>query len=288
MDIKTKIPWWGKIVAKLVLSRLPVKYNFWRQLGLFQHGLMHQPTVAFETFKKYFNKASFPRKGGGFVVLELGPGDALFSGMIASAFGASTTYLVDVGSFAIDDMKAYQAMADFLKKKGLSVPKMEELTSLQELLAACLTHYLTSGLSSLRTISDQSVDFIWSNAVLEHIRQKEFFDTILELRRIVRNDGLCIHTIDLKDHLGGALNNLRFSKAFWERDFMAHSGFYTNRIRFSEMMDFFRQAGFDVEIVGIQHWSELPIPKSKLSIDFRNLSKEELCVASFEVILRPV
>lgn len=34
VDIKAKIPWWGKIVAKLVLSRLPVGYAFWQKLGV--------------------------------------------------------------------------------------------------------------------------------------------------------------------------------------------------------------------------------------------------------------
>lgn len=290
MDIKTKIPWWGKIVAKLVLSRLPLRYDFWRRLSLFKHGQMHQPMVAYKAFKKCFDRVSFPRsgEGGGFVALELGPGDSLFSGMIAVAFKASATYLVDVGSFAVDDMKFYRAMADFLEREGLSAPKMEELTSLQELLLACSTHYLTSGLSSLRTISDSSVDFIWSNAVLEHVRRKEFFDTMVELRRIIRDDGVCIHGIDLKDHLGGDLNNLRFSEAFWEWDFVADAGFYTNRIRFSEMVDFFRQAGFSVEVLDIKRWNELPTPRKKLFANFEELPDEELCVASFEVILRPV
>ena len=208
--------------------------------------------------------------------------------MIAFAFKASATYLVDVGSFAVDDMKFYRAMADFLEREGLIVPKMEELASLQELLRACATHYLTSGLSSLRTISDSSVDFIWSNAVLEHVRRKEFFDTMVELRRIIRADGVCIHSIDLMDHLGGALNNLRFSEAFWEWDFVAGAGFYTNRIRFSEMVDFFRQAGFSVEVVDSKRWDELPTPRKKLSASFRDLSDDELCVAGFKVILRPV
>ena len=225
---------------------------------------------------------------GGFVALELGPGDSLFSGMIASAFKASTTYLVDVRPFAIDDIKFYRAMADFLEGEGLSVPKIERLASLQEVLAACSVHYLTSGLLSLRAIPDQSVDFVWSNAVLEHVRRRDFLDTMCELRRVMRADGVCSHSIDLKDHLGGALNNLRFSESFWEWDFVARSRFYANRIRYSEMVDFFRQAGFSVEVVDISRWDRLPISRKKLSVSFRNLPDEELCVAGFEVVLRPI
>ncbi len=35
--------------------------------------------------------------------------------------------------------------------------------------------YLTEGLKSLREVPDASVDFLFSNTVLEHIRLKEFF-----------------------------------------------------------------------------------------------------------------
>lgn len=98
-----------------------------------------------------------------------------------------------------------------------------------------------------------SIDFIWSQAVLEHIRKSEFLDTMLELHRILRPNGVCSHVVDLKDHLGGALNNLRFSEKLWESNFMASSGFYTNRIRYSEMLDIFHQAGFSVEVVNVSH-----------------------------------
>ena len=41
---------------------------------------------------------------------------------------------------------------------------------------------------------------------------------------MIRPGGLCSHVVDLKDHLGGALNNLRFSQRVWESRTMAGSG----------------------------------------------------------------
>ena len=43
-----------------------------------------------------------------------------------------------------------------------------------------------------------------------------FEETVYQLRRILKKDGLTSHEIDLKDHLSYSLNNLRFSKNLWE------------------------------------------------------------------------
>lgn len=279
------IPWWGKIAGKLVLSRLPIEYRFWSRIGLFSHGFMEKPNYAYGVFKKHFERAN-PKKG--FVSLELGPGDSLFSSMIALAFGGAKSYLVDVKPFAKKDIAPYRAMAEFLTLKGLPSLNIKDEQSLEEVLKLCHGDYRTSGLSSLRTIPNQSVDFIWFHAVLEHVRRADFCDTMKELRRIIRDDGVCSHEVDLRDHLGGKLNNLRFTESIWESDFMANSGFYTNRIQYSQMIDIFQKAGFKVELVNINRWSQLPIQKAKLSQQFAHLSDEELCISTFSVILRPV
>jgi SAM-dependent methyltransferase len=131
------------------------------------------------------------------------------------------------------------------------------------------------------------VDFIMSQAVLEHVRRREFVDVVQHLRRVLRPDGVCSHRVDLKDHLSDALNNLRFSERVWESTFMAGSGFYTNRIRYSEMLQLFRRAAFDVEVVNVDRWARLPTPRGRLSEPFRHLSDEDLRVSGFDVVLRP-
>lgn len=279
------VPWWGKIAAKIVLTRLQIPYIFWSKVGLFQHGEMDEPSYAYRIFKQHFDNVKLPE---GFVSLELGPGDSLFSALISRAFGGSASYLVDAGDFARKDVEPYRAIANFLTQKELPIPNIQELKSLEKILNCCSANYLTSGLTSLRTIPAQSVDYIWSNAVLEHIRKKEFLDTMLELRRIIRNNGVCSHQVDLKDHLSNALNNLRFPEHIWENEFMAKSGFYTNRIQYSQMLDMFRQAGFDVEIIKVTRWDTLPTPRAKLSKEFISQSDEELCISGFSVVLRPI
>jgi len=281
-----RVPWYGKMVAKLILSRLPVEHWAWKRLGLFEHGRMEEPAYAYGVFAKHFDRAGLRRPHDGFVGLELGPGDSLLTAMVAHAFGASASYLIDVGAFARADVKSYQAMAKFLQELGLTPPDIEGARSLESIISACRATYGTSGLVSLRAIPDRSIDFIFSHAVLQHLKRADFLETMHQLRRVLRRGGVCSHVVDLRDMLGGSLNNLRFPERIWESHFMAESGFYTNRIRYSEMLALFTRVGFRAEVVEKQCWDRLPTPRSKMVPPFRYLSEEELCVSGFEVVLQ--
>lgn len=249
---------------------------------------MEEPEYAYDVFMRHFGRVDFPRKDRGFVGLELGPGDSLFSAMIARCHRASSCYMVDSGRFTCDDLAPYREMARYLLARGLPAPDLSRAESLKEVLSACGGIYGTEGIRSLREIPGGSVDFLWSHAVLEHVRMGEFRDTLQELRRVIRPDGVCSHRVDLRDHLGCALNNLRFWEDLWESDFFARSGFYTNRIRHSEMLDLFREAGFSPEVVRIDRWERLPTPLAKMAMKYRGLGEDELLIFGFDVILRPL
>ena len=63
----------------------------------------------------------------------------------------------------------------------------------------------------LAHLPTNSVDFCLSNAVLEHVPKRDLALVAAELFRVLNRNGICVHRVDLKDHLGGGLNNLRFS-----------------------------------------------------------------------------
>lgn len=285
--LKQFLPWWLKIPAKIVFARMPVGYRLWQKLELFKHGQMESPSYALGVFKTHFERARFVAQSSGFVALEIGPGDTLFSALIAQAHGASRCWLVDVGRFARQDVAPYKRMAAELRGKGLSAPDVDDDQSLDDVLLACGGRYLTEGVDSWQTIPDASVDFIWSQAVLEHIRRKDFPMMLREMRRVLSPRGVCSHRVDLQDHLSGGLNNLRFSAALWESEFMAQSGFYTNRIRFDEMLRCFSETGFDVKVLQVDRFASLPTPRSRMAPEFRNLPESDLLVSGFDVVLRP-
>ncbi len=252
---KAMIPWYVKIPAKIVLSRLPVNPLTWQRLNLFRAGVMDNEESARSIFFTHLNATGFSNLAGK-AVLELGPGNGLLTGKFAAELGASKTWLIDAAAIA----------------EPASFPN---------------TEYLSNGLASLRTVPTASVDFLFSNAVLEHIRLKELPDTIAEMKRVLKPSGVASHQIDFRDHLGGALNNLRFSEDTWESDFMAKSGFYTNRVPWSQMAELFRENGFASEVIKHNSWPELPTKQRSMSPPYSDMLSTDLLVWDCHVVLRP-
>ena len=296
MKIMNKtVPWWLIIGAKIVLSRIPLPYSFWKRLHLFEHGDMNLPDRALENFLMHARAAgvldensSLPqlKVSGDFKVLELGPGDSLFTIMIAKALGASHTWLVDAGSFATTDMARYDQMLDFLRERGFLLPFKNNPGTLVDMLSECDGEYLTAGIPSLAYLPSETVDFCFTNSVLSVIPKSDFAKMVDELLRILKPNGVCVHRVDLRDLLDGGLNNLRFSDARWEGALFSKSGFYTNRIRFREMVGIFEQAGFKCTLLRVTRWEQLPTPRVKMDPAFRQLSDDDLLVRSFDILLK--
>lgn len=285
MNAKRFVPWWLKIAAKVVLSRMRIDYGRWQRLGLFVHGGMNRPEYALQVVMSHLGRVGWTTLGGK-TVLELGPGDSLASAVIARALGSQQVYLVDAGDFAAAEPTIYVELQRYLESQGLQPPDLAACSTRDEMLTACRAEYITSGLKGLRRVPSMSVDLVFSQAVLEHIRLAEFDETHREVRRVLRSDGLASHQVDLKDHLGGALNSLRFSAATWEAEWMVSSGFYTNRLRYSQVVAAMTRAGLLPETTDIQRWDALPTARTKLAPPFRSMSDNELRVQQFDCVAR--
>jgi len=251
---------------------------------------MDKPEYAFKVAEKHFNRASNTLKNQ-FTSMEIGPGDSLLSSICMSAFGSSKTYMVDIDDFAIQDENLYYEMYKYIDEStNISInnnPIFKKLSkgSPEEIINTINAKYLTRGIKSLEKIPDNSIDFIWSQAVLEHIKLNEFDQFMTELYRILKIDGVSSHRIDLKDHLSGGLKNLFFSEKIWENSFMSSSGFYTNRIRYNEMISRFINIGFDVQVINVDRWEILPDKKKFMSNKYSILPDSELCISGFDIIL---
>ena len=286
MGLKSKVPWQLKIALKMVLARIPLGSATWRKVGIFQQGSMHTGEYAWQIFEHHL--AEYMTLGGlaGKTVLELGPGDGIATGLLASCFGAHRTILVDAGDRATQKVSDYKNMLSDWDCRGAELAHLVDCSSFEQLAQASNTTYLSNGLSSLKTIPSDSVDIEFSNAVLEHVRKSEFRETLNELRRILKSDGVSYHSVDLKDHLGGRLDNLRFSEGLWNSRLFSDSGFYTNRIRFRAMLGMFAEAGFHAEVRRTLRWDHLPTPRKKLNSRFSHLDDSDLLVSAFNVVLR--
>jgi SAM-dependent methyltransferase len=241
---------------------------------------------ALGVFESHADKCGFLPLAAGRVLCEIGPGDSLASALIGRCAGAAHTYLVDAGPFATLDAAAYRPLAETLRGRGWTVPDDIRFDSVPAYLASCRATYLTESLRSMASIASGSVDMIWSHAVLEHIRAVEFPEYAYELARVTRPGGRGSHRVDLQDHLGGALNNLRFGQRTWESGWFANSGFYTNRLQYSQVVGAFRSAGFEVETPKVDRWDALPTPLGAIDPAFRTVPDEELRISGFDMVTR--
>ena len=130
------------------------------------------------------------------------------------------------------------------------------------------------------------MDFIYSQAVLEHIRLREFNNFIGESHRVLKVGGVSSHQIDLKDHLGGGLNNLRINEKLWESSIFSRSGFYTNRIGYSDIIKAFEDNGFVTNVSGFEQWDQPPIAIESMAQCFKSRSIHDLKIKQFDVLAR--
>ena len=280
-----KHSWLLKIMAKLILSYLPIKYQTWSKIGLFKHGGMDDYNYAWEVLCNHFKSIDSIDKWKG---IEIGPGDGVLSSLLAPALGSSGLTLVDEGNFInFNDYKYRGQMKKFKNDfPELTLPNYSNANDVNQMLKLAGGSYHTEGLKSLKKLKTQTYDLIFSQAVLEHIKIADFKKIMFEIHRLLKPEGKASHVVDFKDHLVGGLNNLRFSSKIWEKNWFATKGrFYTNRIRLSEMIKICESIGFSVKIVKQKQWEIAPINRENLAEEFSELSDDDLLISGAHLIM---
>src|SRR5438128_1351154 len=82
------VPWWAKIVLKIMLARLPLPYAWWRRIGVFRHGCLavdveRRGADFLEHVARYRAVSEAPLRRA----VEIGPGDSIASALWAAAHG---------------------------------------------------------------------------------------------------------------------------------------------------------------------------------------------------------
>ena len=286
MSFRNKVPWQLKIVAKLILSKLPFSYAQWSKIGFFRHGKMDSFNYAWNVLSRH--RKQIPSEQLNWYGLELGPGDGILSALLAPALGSAGLTLLDSGDFADKDISKYhQQINEFSRKfNHHKLPNYSSCNNIDEILKYSGGAYYTKGLSSLKTLADYSFDIIYSQAVLEHVRRDEFSETMQQCRRLLKPNGVMSHVVDFKDHLGGGLNNLRISSDLWEQNWFAlKSNFYTNRLRFSEIVKICEDSGFTLKTAEVSRYKVTPIKRKKLASEFSKLTDDDLSISEVHLVM---
>jgi len=121
----------------------------------------------------------------------------------------------------------------------------------EKFLAEANILYLAPADAANIDLPDMIIDYHLSTTVLEHIPRADIEHILKEAKRILKNDGVAIHFIDLSDHFQHqdrsitSINFLRYSEQEWDR--IAGNEFaYCNRLRESDYLALFEETGFDV------------------------------------------
>jgi len=131
----------------------------------------------------------------------------------------------------------------------------------------------------------EKFDIIISSAMLEHVERDSVKKALANLKSYLKNSGLMIHEIDLKDHINAAnpFSFYKYSQKEWN-SFASQTIFYSNRLRWADYLKIFNELNFGVEFLETRT-KALP---SNLKIDeaFSGYKKEELEIVQVFVILR--
>jgi len=285
-SIKNIIPWYMKMGIKVMVSWIPNKELFFRPFGIiYKLGDMMKPEYSLQVFTSHLKSSNFNPENN--IILEIGPGDSISTGIIAWSMGAKKSILIDNGNYATKDIKKYKKLIQILKISGYEkAKKLEKCDSFNKLLKTANIIYLNKEFDSLRELESNSIDFCFSQAVLEHIFLEEFKDYISELYRVMKPGGLCSHEVDLKDHLGKSLNSLRFSTVVWESNLFKRAGFYTNRLRCYQLKKIFQMSGFHILKIQLSKWKQIPVKRKWLFKDFKTLDEEELLTKEMYILCK--
>jgi hypothetical protein len=278
------VPWWVKFSVKLALGALPVPSRAWRALGLRRHSFDPDETARLvPPLAERIARATAITGRPPRAVLEVGPGAMVRRAPIAAALGLGPIWYLDVEDDAPHDLAAYRRAADAARAAGLAPPDLGGCTTRDDVFRACNARYLVGGNEALTAIADASIDMVFSEVVLEHVRRDAFAGLLSGLRRVTARDGVGLHGVDFHDHLGCALRHLQFAPAFWEGAAVGRAGLYCNRLGLSEMLEAFAAAGFDASAPRRLVWHVPPLPPGGVHPALRrNPADDRVCFAEIE------
>jgi SAM-dependent methyltransferase len=173
---------------------------------------------------------------GGLRYLELGPGTDLAAQLVLAGLGAKVTV---ADKFLVPWDQSYHP--EFYRAFLAAYP--EPCPAIEAALTAgshdAVVRCVRQPAEDLTGVADRSVDFVLSNAVLEHVLDIEA--AAAELHRISHPDGVQAHQIDLRDHrdFTDPLGLLLMTNADYESHRRGTNGRHGMRFRMPELLDLF-------------------------------------------------
>jgi len=147
--------------------------------------------------------------------------------------------------------------------------------------------YLIDETGSLKNVSDDSIDLIYSSDVLEHIPIKSVGSLFKDMHRVLKVNGLSAHWVVPFDHLTiydsslNGKNYLQYSEKKWKLLF-ENKVQYINRLQMSEWVELFNKHSFKLIHCFVEQRTD--ISELHVSNRFSHLSNDDLECGVFSII----
>jgi SAM-dependent methyltransferase len=219
-------------------------------------------------YKKF---ASYVKPAAPIRTLELGPGPNLGVSVLFATQG-HTAFAVDIA-----DLRT-EAAAE-LHEEVMDLADELIGSSFARLRHPSVEYVL--GLAEEIPLEDGSIDFIFSNATFEHVR--DVHRAAAENWRVLAPGGRAVHQIDMRDHrhFDSPLTYLQYGDLTWRWMNPVTAAGYQNRWRLSEYVAAFGRCGFRVSVEKRELApAEVRLPREYLAPRYRSAPEEDLSVTS--------
>jgi len=238
---------------------------------------MERVDLAFEEMKATVIKADI--KFDDKICLEIGPGNSYISAYNFLLNGARKVILVDKYPRIKSNKRQQKQLikeSSFIKSKyGQESLFFIKNGRIDERYIEFVPKDLTEAVIA------NEIDFVYSNSVLEHIKDVE--KNIKIMSQIIKQGGLLYHAIDLRDHFNfhNPFLFLKYSHKTWEKYLTKEGVSYTNRLRYSEYKRLFNIYGLETVDERIKRYSMDNI----LINDKFNFNDENINVGILKILL---
>lgn len=173
----------------------------------------------------------------------------------------------------IDEARWNEMMALIQKEEAPTLATISRTICLQPLLKDARDTGFTT----------QSIDYICSNNTFEHIPKAILIGILKEFRRIIKQEGVMSHFVDMSDHFAhfdqsiNIYNFLRFSEKQWQRIDNAIQP--QNRMRFKDYLAIYEDLKIPVTDTEVRPGDIELLGQVRLSPQYQGYSEEELAIS---------
>ena len=299
--------WKLKVLAQFVLSKIPFgeDVNYWLQKRLNSYSDEKFRERIIDIVKTV--NAIRPHKNlDNITVVEIGTGWDAICPIILYLMGVGVCHTYDhvkhvryelvkillysLESILADISTLSSVPLDVLERRFFS---LKTASSLDDLFLVANIIYHAPGDASKTGLPVESVDMVYSHAVLEHVSEKGIVEITRESRRILKKTGVAYHLIGLHDHYAGfddkvsKVNFLKYPEWLWSL-FVKNNISFHNRLREKQFMAIFKNCG--AAIIWLENQTDpvdlVRLRTMKVDSVFQGMSHEELAVYRTELLLR--